>query len=59
MEIYEYQCVDVGFVNITWNVRWNVSGILMEYTVCIYIYIIYIYIKLFKKGIYYWSILWR
>ena len=43
-DIYEYQCVDVGFVNITWNVRWNVSGILMEYTVCIYIYIIYIYI---------------
>ena len=26
-DIYEYQCVDVGFVNITWNVRWNVSGI--------------------------------
>lgn len=37
-DIYEYQCVDVGFVNITWNVRWNVSGIWMEYTVCIYIY---------------------
>ena len=39
-----------GFVNITWNVRWNVSGILMEYTVCIYI--LYIYTLNYLKRVY-------